>query len=126
MCATLLTIGLSAFLPFTLAIARHAPVAILLLYGSGVPLVPFALLLFTSNAAIPRIAFWILLMLGLGEILFIFEPFAAPIYHPATSTHVFYAVVFLFPYSVALWNRKQRGGSGSNKSLEPTAGRSIT
>jgi hypothetical protein len=122
MSATLLTLGLSALLPFTYGIARQAPAAILFLYGFGIPLVALALLLFTSSAVMPRIAFWILLVLGLCQILFIFEPFKAPIYHPATSTHIFYAVVLLFPCSVALWNRKRRGGSRSNKSLEPTAG----
>jgi hypothetical protein len=124
MCATLLTLGLSALFPFTYGIVRHPPTAILLIYGSGVLLIALALLLFTSSAVIPRIAFWTLLVLGLCQILFIFEPFKAPIYRPATSTHIFYATVVLFPCSVALWNRKRRGGFRSNQSLEPTAGRS--
>jgi hypothetical protein len=126
MSATLLTCGLSALLPFSYGIARQAPAAILFLYGSGIPLVALALLLFTSSAVMPRIAFCVLLVLGLFQIISIFEPFHAPIYHPANSTHVFYAIVFLFPCSVALWNRKRRGGPGSNQSLEPTAGRSVT
>jgi len=74
MCATLLPIGLSAFFTVTRGIAHQAPAAILFLWGSSVPLVVLALLLFTSSALIPRIAFWVLLVIGLAKSYLFLSP----------------------------------------------------
>jgi hypothetical protein len=109
MCATLLAAGLSAGFVLIRGVADHAPVTVLLFYAPGVLVAALALLLLTSSPVIPRIAFWVLLLLGLSSIYVIFRPLPPTISHASKSTHAFYALVLLFPCFVALWSAKRRG-----------------
>jgi len=107
MCATLMFFGASGCSGLIAGLARHAPITYLLWYVPGILVVVLALLLFTSNLIVARLAFWILLILGLASITAPLHSWPPGVFHVSSSTNVFCGLLYLFPCAVALLSAKR-------------------
>ena len=104
MCATLMYFGLAGCFGLIAGFVRHAPVMYLFWYAPAILVVALALLLFTSSLVVARIAFWILLILGLASISAPLHSWPPGVFHVSNSKSVLYGLLYLFPCVVGLLN----------------------